>query len=223
MTAVGNPQGPEGRVKVWDLPTRVVHWALAVLVVAGWLTADGQTMQIHRLIGYTILGLVIFRLYWGVFGGSTARFSEFVRSPAAAFAYLRGADPHRAGHNPLGAWSVVLLIALLASQVGLGLFAVDVDGMESGPLARFVSYGAGRQAAEWHELNFRLLQAAIGLHLLAIAYYAVIRRRNLVGPMLTGRDAHPGLTGGLTPAPLWRLLVGVVVASLVVVLIARAG
>jgi cytochrome b len=210
-------------VSVWDWPTRLVHWALAVLVVAAWLTADGPTLQIHRWIGYGILGLVVFRLYWGFAGGSTARFGEFVRSPAAAIAYLRGQDPHRAGHNPLGAWSVLLLIGLLISQVSLGLFTVDVDGMESGPLSRFVSYEAGRQAAEWHELNFRLLQGAIVLHLAAIAYYAFIRRRNLVGPMLTGRDATPGLSGGLRPAPLWRLVLGVVLASLVVALVVRPG
>lgn len=210
-------------LRVWDWPTRIVHWALAVLLVAGWLTADGPTMQIHRAIGYTILGLVVFRLYWGVFGGSTARFSDFVRSPAAALAYLKGGDHQRVGHNPLGAWSVLLLIVLLISQVTLGLFAVDVDGMESGPLARFVSYGAGRQAAEWHELNFRLLQAAVALHLAAIAYYTIVRRRNLIGPMVTGRDHRPGLTGGLRPASLRRLALGVAFAALVVVLIIQAG
>ena len=208
---------------VWDLPTRLVHWALAILVVAAWLTADGPTMQVHRMIGYVILGLVVFRLYWGVAGGSTARFSDFLRGPSAVVAHLRGSGPARFGHNPLGALSVVLLLALLVSQVGLGLFAVDVDGMESGPLARFVSYGAGRQAAEWHELNFRVLQAAIVLHLLAIAWYAVVKRRNLVGPMITGRDPSPGLEGGLTPAPLWRLALGVVLAAGVAVLVAQSG
>jgi cytochrome b len=212
------------RVRVWDLPTRLVHWALAVLVVVAWLTG-GEQMNIHRYAGYGILGLVVFRLYWGVAGGSTARFSQFVKGPGAVLAYVRGwrGAPASFGHNPLGALSVLLLILLLISQLGLGLFAVDVDGLESGPLARLVDFETGRKAADLHELNFRLLQAAVALHLAAIAVYAVFKRRNLVKPMVTGQDATPGLEGELRPAPLWRLALGVAIAVLVVVLIARPG
>jgi len=212
------------RVRVWDLPTRLVHWALAVLVVVAWLTG-GERMDIHRYAGYGILGLVIFRLYWGVAGGSTARFSEFVKGPGTVLAYVRGwrGAPASFGHNPLGALSVLLLVVLLISQVALGLFAVDVDGLESGPFARFVTFETGRTASDLHELNFRLLQAAIVLHLLAIAAYGLFKRRNLVGPMVTGRDATAGLEGELRPAPLWRIVLGVMIAVLVVVLIARAG
>jgi cytochrome b len=216
--------GHAERVRVWDLPTRLVHWALAVLVVVAWLTG-GEQMNIHRYAGYGILGLVVFRLYWGVAGGSTARFSQFVKGPGAVLAYVRGwrGAPASFGHNPLGALSVLLLVLLLISQLGLGLFAVDVDGLESGPLARFVDFETGRKAADLHELNFRLLQAAVALHLAAIAVYAVFKRRNLVTPMVTGQDATPGLEGELRPAPLWRLALGVAIAVLVVVLIARAG
>ncbi|MBU2135842.1 MAG: cytochrome b/b6 domain-containing protein [Alphaproteobacteria bacterium] len=216
--------GHAERVRVWDLPTRLVHWALAVLVVVAWLTG-GEQMNIHRYAGYGILGLVVFRLYWGVAGGSTARFSQFVKGPGAVLAYVRGwrGAPASFGHNPLGALSVLLLVLLLISQLGLGLFAVDVDGLESGPLARFVDFETGRKAADLHELNFRLLQAAVALHLVAIAAYAVFKRRNLVKPMVTGQDATPGLEGELRPAPLWRLALGVAIAVLVVVLIARAG
>lgn len=216
--------GHAERVRVWDLPTRLVHWALAVLVVVAWLTG-GEQMNIHRYAGYGIMGLVVFRLYWGVAGGSTARFSQFVKGPGAVLAYVRGwrGAPASFGHNPLGALSVLLLVLLLISQLGLGLFAVDVDGLESGPLARFVDFETGRKAADLHELNFRLLQAAVALHLAAIAVYAVFKRRNLVKPMVTGQDATPGLEGELRPAPLWRLALGVAIAVLVVVLIARAG
>ena len=216
--------GRAPRVRVWDLPTRLVHWALAVLVVVAWLTA-GERMNIHRYAGYGILGLVIFRLYWGVVGGSTARFSQFVKGPGAVLAYVRGwrGAPASFGHNPLGALSVLLLVLLLISQVGLGLFAIDINGMESGPFARFIDFETGRQASDLHELNFRLLQAAVALHLVAIAAYAIFKRRNLVKPMVTGQDATPGLEGELRPAPLWRLVVGVAIAVLVVVLIARAG
>ncbi|MCG9915017.1 MAG: cytochrome b/b6 domain-containing protein [Phenylobacterium sp.] len=211
-------------VRVWDLPTRLFHWPLVVLVVVAWLTA-GEQMNIHRYSGYAIIGLLVFRLYWGVFGGSTARFSSFVRGPGAVLAYVRNwrTAPLVAGHNPLGALSVLLLIGLLIVQVGLGLFAIDVNGIESGPLAQHITYEAGRWVSEVHELNFRFLQAAIALHLLAIAVYLLGKRRNLITPMITGQDAVAGLQGELQPAPLWRLAVGVVLSALVVALIAQAG
>ena len=156
-------------VRVWDLPTRLFHWPLAILVVIAWVTA-GEQMNIHRYSGYAIIGLLVFRLYWGVFGGSTARFSSFVRGPGAVLAYVRNwrTAPLVAGHNPLGALSVLLLIGLLVVQVGLGLFAIDVNGIESGPFAQHITYEAGRTVSELHELNFRFLQAAIALHLFYI-------------------------------------------------------
>lgn len=211
-------------VRVWDLPTRIVHWALAILVVVAWLSA-GDRMDVHRYSGYGVIGLLVFRLYWGMFGGSTARFSGFVKGPRAVLAYVQDwpSAPLVAGHNPLGALSVLLLIVLLITQVGLGLFAIDINGMESGPFARFIDFDTGRTISGLHELNFRLLQGAIVLHLVAIAAYLVLKRRNLVSAMITGRDSAPGLQGELTPAPLWRLALGVAMSVLVVVLIARAG
>ncbi len=211
-------------VRVWDLPTRLFHWLLAVLVVVAWVTA-GEQMNIHRYSGYGIIGLLVFRLYWGVFGSSTARFSGFVRGPGAVLTYVRNwrTAPLVAGHNPLGAFSVLLMLGLLIVQVGLGLFAIDVNGLESGPLAQHITYEAGRRASELHDLNFRFLQAAIVLHLLAIAAYLFGKRRNLITRMITGRDAAPGLQGELQPAPLWRLAVGVALAVLAAALVARAG
>src|SRR5262245_40644327 len=127
-------------VKVWDVPTRLVHWLMVLAVATSWWTGDTGRLEWHRWSGYTLLGLVIFRVYWGFFGSSTARFRQFVRGPREVASYLRGTWRVTPGHNPIGAWSVLALIALLSAQVVLGLFAVDVDGIESGPLSLYVSF-----------------------------------------------------------------------------------
>ncbi len=123
---------------LWDLPTRIVHWSLVVLLLVSWFTA-GENMQVHRWSGYAIIGLLVFRLWWGVAGGSTARFTHFLKGPGATLAYMRTLGARRArdgaGHNPLGAWSVLAMLAVMLVQVGLGLFASDLDGLESGPLS----------------------------------------------------------------------------------------
>lgn len=201
-------------VPLWDLPTRITHWALVVLLLVSWFTG-GENMQLHRWSGYGVLGLLVFRLWWGVAGGSTARFTSFLKGPKATAAYLRTVGARRPGetpgHNPLGAWSVVAMILVMAVQVGLGLFASDIDGLESGPLSHLVSFDASRQAAELHELSFRILQALVALHILAIAFYWVWKRQNLIGAMITGKGVFRG--PALSPAPLWRLLLGIVLAT----------
>jgi cytochrome b len=177
-------------VKVWDIPTRLFHWSIVLLVVLSWRSAESGAMDWHYLSGIAALGLLLFRLIWGMIGGHTARFSHFLRSPCAALSYLR--DPAKPaaqpGHNPLGGYSVFAMLLLLAAQVGTGLFAVDVDGIESGPLSYLVSFEQGRVAAGVHETSFNLLLGLIALHLLAIAYYRVRYARRLILPMITGRD-----------------------------------
>jgi cytochrome b len=214
---------PQARTPLWDGPTRLVHWALAALILTAWLTA-GKAMQIHRWAGYGVLGLLVFRLWWGVAGGSTARFASFLTGPGRTLAYVRklpsrepGESP---GHNPLGAWSVAAMIVLMIVQAGLGLFAVDIDGIESGPLSDRVSFDFGRACAHWHELTFRGLQALVALHLIAIAFYGLWKRENLVGAMITGGRRFHGVVAPLVKAPLWRLAVGVVLTAVAIWLIA---
>ncbi|NBU29800.1 MAG: Ni/Fe-hydrogenase 1 b-type cytochrome subunit [Caulobacteraceae bacterium] len=192
-------------MKVWDLPIRLFHWLLAALIVFSWWAHEDH-LDWHRLSGFAIAGLLVFRLWWGLAGSSTARFSGFLKSPAGVLAYLRGAAAGL-GHNPLGGWSVVAMLATLTLQVGLGLFAIDQDGFESGPLSRFVDFETGRLAAAGHGLVFNLLVGLIVLHLLAIGWYGV-RRKNLVGPMITGRTAPADGGPDLQPAPAWKLLIG---------------
>jgi cytochrome b len=187
------------RILVWDLPLRLFHWLLVLLVVVSVVSANigGNAMQVHLLSGYTILTLVLFRILWGFLGGTHARFATFVRGPAAVIAYLRALSRNEAGrhlgHNPAGAWSVMLMLLALFAQVATGLFAND-DISTEGPLAKLVSKAMSDRITGIHHLNLWLLFALIGLHLSAIAYYFFHKRENLVKPMLTGfKDAAADL------------------------------
>jgi cytochrome b len=222
MTDAASP-APPARIRVWDVPTRLTHWLVVLLVVFSWWTAETSRMDWHRWSGYTLLGLVIFRIYWGLLGSSTAKFSEFVRGPRAVAGYLKGGWNTAPGHNPLGALNVVALLVLLAAQVALGLFAVDVDGIESGPLSTYVSFEAGRAAAEWHETVFNLLLAFIALHIVAVIYYVFFRKQALVAAMVHGERAFPApQPPSMRPASLLRLLIGVMFAAGFTWMVARA-
>ena len=208
------------RVRVWDLPTRLVHWLLVAGVAMSWWTGETGRLEWHRWSGYGLLGLVIFRVYWGFFGSSTARFSGFLRGPRTIASYLRGAWSLEAGHNPLGALSVLALLGLLLLQIVLGLFAVDVDGIESGPLSALVSFETGRAAAEWHETVFDALLWLVALHVLAIAYYLVVRRENLAAAMLHGTRSYPAQVRPVRHASALRFAIGVIIAALLTWLVA---
>lgn len=179
---------------VWDLPTRLFHWALVGLLAFSWWSVENYRMDWHRLSGQAVLFLLLFRLVWGIIGTDTARFGQFLQGPGAIWSYLTNSDARtaaRPGHNPLGGWSVVAMLLALGVQIGSGLFAVDIDGIESGPLSHLVDFEQGRLASAIHETSFDVLLALIALHILAIVFHLVVRRQNLVGAMLTGsRAAH---------------------------------
>lgn len=203
-------------IRVWDAPTRLFHWSLLVLFGFSWWSAEQGMMDWHRLSGSVLLGLFIFRLVWGLIGGSTARFAQFVAMPWTVLNYLNPntPNPKRAGHNPLGGYSVLAMLALIGLQLGTGMFAVDVDGLESGPLSHLVSFDEGRAASAFHGLSFNLLLAVIGFHILAILFYRFVRRRNLVTPMITGRDRELSSdVEGLRPASLIALVAAVAIAG----------
>ena len=203
------------RIKVWDRPTRLFHWLLVVLIAAAWWTGEHEDLTWHYRIGMGVLMLILFRLIWGVIGGSTARFAGFVKGPRAIADYLRGAAPPRVGHNPLGALSVLALIALVATVVVLGLFATDHDGLQPGPLAHLVSYEGADAAHEYHELGFNLLLALVAVHVAAVLYYWLFRRDDLIGPMVTGSRDGPEGAEPLRPAPAWRAVIAIVAATLI--------
>ena len=200
-------------VRVWDLPTRLFHWAIVLIVPAMWATHKLDRMDVHVVLGQVMLGLVLFRLIWGLIGSSTARFAGFLRGPAAALRYLRGALGPAFGHNPLGGWSVVAMLVVLAAQVTLGLFSGDEDALHTGPLSHLVSYDGMRAAAEVHENLFKILLGLIGLHLAAIFYYRLVRRHDLITPMVTGRRAASDTGQEMKAAPLWRFLLAAALAA----------
>jgi len=213
-------------VRVWDTPIRLFHWLLVALLGFSWWSGKQHDMEWHRLSGYSIFALLIFRIYWGVVGARTARFAQFVRGPRALLAYARsltgdGYAP-KPGHNPIGGWSVVLILATLATMVIAGLFSVDVDGLESGPLADYVSFEQGRLAAAIHHFVFNFLLLLVALHVLAVLFYLARLGQNLIGPMITGRrragDGEPiEELGGSA----WKALLGVALAGLILFVTVR--
>ena len=207
---------PVKPVRVWDGATRLFHWLLLALVCFSWGSAEYGKMDLHRQSGSILLGLVIFRLLWGFIGGSTARFGNFLRSPLNVLAYLRsdGNAPRAPGHNPIGGYSVLAMLLLLMAQIGTGLFAVDIDGLESGPLSYLVSFDQGRTAAGIHDLSFTLLQIVVAVHIIAVLFYLVVRKRNLIVPMVTGNDRQLETTrGALVPASWTRLVVAIAISA----------
>ncbi|HYF58733.1 MAG TPA: cytochrome b/b6 domain-containing protein [Burkholderiaceae bacterium] len=179
---------PPTRIRVWDLPTRLFHWALALAVIGSFVTikVGGEWMVWHERLGYAVLAMLLFRLAWGVVGGRYARFGAFVRGPGAVIEHLRGVGAtHAPGHNPLGALSVLGLLAVLAFQAGSGLFTNDDIAFE-GPLARHVSGALSSALTTWHRRNEWVILALVGLHVAAIAWYRFAKRRDLVGPMIVG-------------------------------------
>ncbi|MCG6897773.1 MAG: cytochrome b/b6 domain-containing protein [Thiocapsa sp.] len=184
----------ERRVLVWDLPTRLFHWILALLVVAAFVTGlqGGGLMEWHGRIGLLILGLLAFRLAWGVLGSSYARFGQFVRGPSAVVAYLRGRW-HGLGHSPLAALSVLALLATLLLQALTGLVAND-DIAFTGPLYELVSAAASDRLSGLHRQNAWLIGTLVGLHLCAILVYTFLRKDDLIRPMIHGYRNAPSET-----------------------------
>ena len=188
---------PLQAVRVWDLPTRTFHWLLAACVLGSVVSAKigGNAMVWHFRLGYVVFTLLAFRILWGLVGGRWSRFASFIYAPATVVRYLRGQagpDEHLdVGHNPLGAFSVFALLALLAAQVGTGLFADD-DISNTGPLIKFVSGATSSLLTKWHK-NFGqwLIIALVLLHVGAIVFYLVRKQQNLVRPMLTGDKLLP--------------------------------
>jgi cytochrome b len=205
------------RIRLWDLPVRTIHWAIVLMMPALWWTAESSEMTLHKQLGYVMLALVVFRLFWGFAGSETARFASFLKGPRAVLGYvsgLFGRENHpQVGHNPVGGWSAAILLLLLATQVAIGLFAQDVDGLESGPLAYLVSYDTADWAREWHHLLFNILLGFIALHVAAILFYLIVKRDNLVGPMITGSKAFAAAVTQPKTAPLWLAAVGAVLSA----------
>lgn len=202
---------PHMPVRVWDLPTRVFHWVLAASIVGSVVTAQvgGNAMVWHFRFGYLALGLLLFRLAWGFFGGRWSRFSSFAFGPSALLRYVRGQprpqDRFEVGHSPLGALSVFALLGVLALQVGTGLFADD-EIANVGPLNRYISGATAGVLTGWHkDWGAPLLLGLVVLHVAAILFYRLARGKDLIRPMLGGDKPLPADTPASEDGPRARV------------------
>lgn len=220
------------KVLAWDLPTRLFKWALVATIVVGWASdkIGGGNPALHLLNGRIVLTLVVFRILWGFVGGSTARFANFVPSPGTSISYglalLKGRENHYLGHNPLGAWMVLVLLALPAAMAVTGLFNADVDRMiVEGPLAKTVSDATVTLAHKLHHKIFDILLICVVLHLAAVVFHAVVKKERLVPAMVTGRKPAGAYTDAraATPGAVGLALACLAAAGAIVWLAIRAA
>lgn len=189
-------------IRIWDLPTRLFHWSFVVLAVAAYITAKtgGNAMIYHFWCGYAVLALLIFRVIWAIAGPRYARFSAFITGPRTFLRSMRDKSnasdasdmqARFAGHTPLGGLSVVAMLLFFGIQVALGLFSND-DIFNDGPLVKFIDKDTSDMLTGWHLRNQWVLIALVALHVLAIAYYRIARKKDLVRPMILGDKTLPG-------------------------------
>lgn len=204
------------RIFVWDLPVRVMHWSFVLLVLGAWATRKlpGDWFVWHVRIGYAIFVLAATRIVWGVLGTRYARFADFVRGPSAVLHYLRGtAARHYAGHNPAGGWMVLLLLLLLLAQAVTGLFANDQIS-ETGPLFGYVTLERSDFLTSVHKIGFKVLQAAVALHIAAVLFHLFVWRENLLRPMLDGAKSVDRVPQGASGIDGSRAIRALVIAAI---------
>jgi cytochrome b len=212
---------------VWDLPLRLFHWLLVVSMIASWITAElgFDWMQIHLWLGYGTIGMVVFRIIWGFIGPRHARFASFLSGPAGIWRYARGLAAgtmiQTAGHNPLGGISVIVMLVLVGFQTATGLFATD-DIVWTGPWNPAVSGATADRLTSLHHLNFNIILVAVSLHIMAIAFYFLVKKQNLVVAMLHGKKAVPEHEAISKSELVKALIVIVISAGLVYWLISAA-
>jgi cytochrome b len=200
---------------VWDLPVRLAHWSLAACVAGAWAThyAGTEWFDWHRRCGYAVLVIAMFRVTWGFVGTRHARFASFVRGPRRIVAYVRGgAAAQEVGHNPLGALSIVAMLAVLSVQALTGLFAND-EIANAGPLFGWISQETSNRLTSLHRSNSTVLLALVAMHLAAVLYYAIARRQPLVRAMISGRR-EAGAASGESIQGSRTLLAAAIVAAL---------
>ena len=188
------PADDTHRIKVWDGATRLFHWLLVFLLGFLWLSVEKGWMELHFYAGYTVGALLIFRLAWGFVGSETSRFSHFLASPFEALRHLmhltKREPDDQVGHNAAGGWMVLVLLGLVGAQVITGLCANDDIAVE-GPLVQLIAKGTSDYMTSLHFRIFKIIQIAVVLHVVAIAAYAILKRHNLLHPMLSGHKYVP--------------------------------
>jgi cytochrome b len=210
----------EERRLVWDLPLRLFHWLLVLTLGGLWATGEAgfDWMQVHMYLGYFVIGLLLFRIIWGFVGPRHARFSSFVSSPAAIWRYAKGLAAgtmiQTVGHNPLGGIMVIVMLLLVGFQATTGLFATD-DIVWTGPYNGAVSSATAETLTSLHHRNFNFILAAVALHIMAIAFYFLVKKQNLVGAMFHGRKlaAHVPDHEAITKSEIVKAVIVIVISA----------
>jgi cytochrome b len=196
---------------LWDIPTRVFHWLVVCLLPLSWWSAEEGYYNVHQWSGYAVLVLVASRVIWGFAGSRHSRFVDFLVGPRAVLDYLRRRGAGSVGHNPLGGWSVAVLLALLLAQAISGLFNSD-DVMFSGPLYYWAGNDLRAIMGVMHEVAFNALLALVALHIAAVCYHQWRHKEKLLQAMLRGSAA--GREGRFAPVAWWRAALIAVAISL---------
>lgn len=212
------------KIKVWDLPTRLFHWSLLPLIAFMWFSAEqgGDWLTWHLRAGLVLLGLLVFRVCWGLWGSDTAQFRQFVK-PWQIGRYLKGelSENEQPGHNPLGALMVVALILALLIQVGTGLFASDENTfLYNGYLNQLVGSEIGSKIRTIHMQFFNLLLLLATVHIVTVLIYKWVKKHDLIKPMITGYKEIAGNLPILKFAGVGRFIFALLIAVVVVVAIA---
>jgi len=216
---------------VWDLPVRVVHWAVMSAVLGCYVSdkLGPSYFTWHLVCGCTVLVLVTFRILWGFVGTRHARFSSFLRGPRAMWAYLQGQPPtdgtlHPVGHNPLGGAGIMIMLALLLTPAVTGLFAND-EIENTGPFFGWVSGHTSNELSSIHHLAFLLLKVMIGLHVAAVLFYSLVKREQLIGPMYSGRKAaaRVPVSQAISSSKIWTALAILAVLTALLVYLVNAA
>jgi cytochrome b len=202
-TMSASPVKNPTKILVWDAPVRIFHWLMVLSFAGAYLTAESESWRlVHVTLGYTMAGLVAFRLVWGLTGTRYARFAAFVRGPKAVARYLhallRGQPEHTTGHNPAGAIAIVAMLGLTAAIGATGWAAYnDISG---------------EWVAELHELVANAMLLVVGIHVAGVVVASWLHKENLVRAMVTGRKLGSP-EDGIRSA--WRILAIVMLASVV--------
>ena len=182
-------------VKIWDLPIRVFHWLLVILVIIMFASAKTGNFDIHILAGKFVTGLLVARICWGILGSSNTRFSSLLFRPQQIFSYIarlpKRKPSYQTGHSPIGSLAVILILVALLVQASTGLIAADVDGLVEGPFAYYVTYELSRWASDIHVQHEQWVLILIIVHLLANAFYYFYKKDNLIHPMISGSKSVP--------------------------------
>ncbi len=196
---------------VWDLATRLFHWLLVILVTASLVTNQLEEIDWHYYSGLGVLGLLIFRIIWGFVGSYYSRFTTFIRGPITILQYLKGQFAHKVGHNPLGALSVIVMLLSLLTQAITGLFMTD-EVIFDGPWFPAIDEEVAGYVGLVHEINSYVIYGLIGLHVLAIGFYQLVKKQALIGAMVKGVSTAHELEGAAYMKPVWLAVVVLIVS-----------